>query len=76
MPTVYSFHPRTRVFTGSYKALASPEEPHVFMLPAFATFRAAPAVLPGYKAVWNGESWDVVIAPDRIWLPINLMRPA
>jgi len=57
--TVYSFCRYTGRFTGEYEAQESPLEPGIFLIPAFATEEAPPAVGANEVAAFDGEQWQV-----------------
>lgn len=67
MPTVYSYHQVTKIFTQASEALESPNEEGVWLLPAFATFLEPPVAPDGQTVMWDGTAWTVVtITPAQL----------
>jgi len=54
---IWHYDPHTRILIGQGKADASPLEPGVFLLPAFATSEPPPTEIPGYKIIFDGAAW-------------------
>jgi hypothetical protein len=66
MPTVYSYHQVTKIFTDAMEAHESPNEPGVWLLPAFATFiQPPPYMSPQQTPQWTGSGWVIINAPKE-----------
>ena len=59
---IYNYDSATGEYLGAIEADESPLEPGVYLVPANATVKPAPALKPGEAAVFDGEIWSVV--PD------------
>lgn len=60
---IYHYDPGTGLLVGSGVADPSPREPGVWLVPAYATAVAPPAIPEGKVAVWGGSSWSLITAP-------------
>lgn len=68
----YQFDPATALYTGYAEAHESPEEPGVFMLPAFATFDPVPEFSPEGKIARRvNDAWVFVDLPPVIVPPVE-----
>ena len=58
--TVFNYHPVTGEFTGAQLADESPLEPGTYLIPAYATELAPPAVTDRLVAVYRDGAWSIV----------------
>ena len=56
---IWHYHPQTKILIGEGKADASPLDPGVFLLPAFATSEPPPTKIPGYEIIFDGAAWGL-----------------
>lgn len=61
--TAYAYHPLSGAYLGATAADESPLEPGVWLVPAYATLQAPPAIPPGHAARWDGSAWEVEALP-------------
>lgn len=61
---LYHYHPETGVYVGESVADENPKRPGDYLLPAFSTTIAPPAVNSGERAHWNG-AWLVEPIPEE-----------
>lgn len=77
-PNVYHYEAATGRYLGSTTSEASPRQPGVYLVPAFATLEAPPAGVAAESLRWDGTSWhgdaqetarpvDYRISKDAIW---------
>lgn len=62
---VYSYNWATGAYIGEGEADASPLQPGVWLVPAYATLKKPPEAQPGKQAVYNKETdtWSLEPAP-------------
>ena len=57
---IYNYDSATGEYLGAIEADESPLEPGVYLVPANATVKPAPALKPGEAAIYGGDKWRVV----------------
>lgn len=70
MTNIYHFDPKSGEYIGDGVADASPLEPGVWLIPAYATSDAPPQIEAGHRPVWTGEAWEqrIDLRGTPIWL--------
>lgn len=70
---IWHYHPITKNLIGESRADASPREPEVFLIPAFATSIAPPEIPVNYNASFTGEGWaleEILPPPPQVLDPL------
>jgi hypothetical protein len=57
---IYHYHPEYKYFTYDGDANLSPEDPNVYLIPAYATDIEPPSCEEGYIQVFDETSWDII----------------
>lgn len=60
---VYSYHPDTGVYVGAFSADVNPKRPAEYLIPAFSTITAPPAIAAGERARFYNGAWLVESIP-------------
>jgi hypothetical protein len=60
---IFHYDPTSGICLGQGEADESPLEPGVWLIPAYATEVAPPAIGAGERAVWKGAAWEVETIP-------------
>ncbi len=66
---IWHYHPITKNLIGESRADASPREPEVFLIPAFATSIAPPEIPVNYNVSFTGEGWaleEILPPPPQV----------
>ena len=65
--TAYSYHPVSKLYTGTTLAHPSPLEPGNYLPPANATLTPPPSLVDGQLAVYEGGAWAVCPDISGFW---------
>ena len=63
---VYSYNALDKKYSGTLEVEQDPLDPTNWLIPSNCTLIAPPSEQENYNIIWNGTSWDQVIASDPV----------
>jgi hypothetical protein len=72
---VYSYNWATKEYAGDDEADASPMEPGMYLIPAYATTVEPPTLEPGQRAIWQEDHWvaeSIPVTPAPATPPLDI----